>query len=142
MAPISGRLSDKHAAGVLGSVGLALLGAGMLFLALLPSEPSIFSIVWRIALCGCGFGFFQIPNVRAIMSSAPIKRSGSASSIIATSRLTGQAIGTGLASLCFGVAGHNGAALAIAIGSAFAVLGCLVSVARVFVPRETSELGV
>src|ERR1700726_77338 len=40
MAPIGGRLSDRHSAGVLGGLGLVLLGLGMVLLATLPVNPS------------------------------------------------------------------------------------------------------
>src|SRR5277367_4834235 len=79
MAPIGGRLSDRYPAGVLGGIGLALLAAGMVLLATLPATPGVANIVWRMAICGLGFGFFQTPNMRALMSSAPAGRSGSAS---------------------------------------------------------------
>ena len=65
MAPIAGRLSDRYAAGILGSLGLVLLGLGMALLAMLPANPHVADIVWRMALCGCGFGFFQAPNMKA-----------------------------------------------------------------------------
>ena len=86
MAPIAGRLSDRYPVGILGGVGLAILGLGMAFLAMLPAAPSVANIVWRMALCGCGFGFFQTPNMKALMSSCPPARSGSASGTVATAR--------------------------------------------------------
>ena len=123
MAPIAGRLSDRYAAGILGSLGLALLGLGMALLAMLPANPHVADIVWRMALCGCGFGFFQAPNMKAIMSSAPADRSGGASGIVATARLIGQTSGAALAALCFGLVGREGATTALVLGAAFAVLG-------------------
>ena len=133
MAPIAGRLSDRQPAGLLGGLGLLLLGIGMALLAMLPASPSVTDIVWRMAICGCGFGFFQAPNMKAIMGSAPTGRSGSASGIVATARLTGQTIGAALAALCFGLAGHEGAALALALGAGFAMLGCVMSFLRLTV---------
>jgi DHA2 family multidrug resistance protein-like MFS transporter len=130
MAPIAGRLSDRYAAGILGSVGLALLGLGMALLAILPANPHVADIVWRMALCGCGFGFFQAPNMKAIMSSAPADRGGSASGIVATARLIGQTSGAALAALCFGLVGREGATTALVLGAAFAVLGCVMSMLR------------
>jgi DHA2 family multidrug resistance protein-like MFS transporter len=130
MAPIVGRLSDRYPAGILGSLGLALLGIGMALLAMLPANPHVADIVWRMAICGCGFGFFQTPNMKALMSSAPVGRSGSASGIVATARLTGQTSGAALAALCFGLAGREGATLALVLGAAFAALGCLMSSLR------------
>jgi MFS transporter, DHA2 family, multidrug resistance protein len=130
MAPIAGRLSDRHSAGILGGVGLALLGLGMALLAMLPASPHVLDIVWRMAICGCGFGFFQAPNMKALMSSAPADRGGSASGMVATARLTGQTIGAALAALCFGLAGREGATLALVFGAVFAVVGCGMSVLR------------
>ncbi|HWN78654.1 MAG TPA: MFS transporter, partial [Bradyrhizobium sp.] len=130
MAPIAGRLSDRYAAGVLGGLGLALLGLGMALLAMLPASPDVVDIVWRMAICGCGFGFFQAPNMKALMSSAPADRSGSASGIVATARLAGQTSGAALAALCFGLAGREGATLALVLGAAFAAVGCVMSILR------------
>ena len=130
MAPIAGRLSDRYPVGILGGVGLALLSLGMGLLATLPADPGIADIVWRMAICGCGFGFFQAPNLKALMSSAPPGRSGSASSIVATARLTGQTIGAALAATCFSFAGRDGAVLALALGTGFAAVGSLMSFLR------------
>jgi DHA2 family multidrug resistance protein-like MFS transporter len=130
MAPIAGRLSDRYAAGILGGLGLAILGLGMALLAMLPANPGIADIVWRMAICGCGFGFFQTPNMKALMSSAPVHRSGSASGIVATARLIGQTSGAALAALCFGLAGRDGATIALVLGAGFAVVGCVMSSLR------------
>ena len=136
MAPIAGRLSDRYPVGILGGIGLSLLSLGMGLLATLPAAPGIADIVWRMAICGCGFGFFQAPNLKALMSSAPPGRSGSASGIVATARLTGQTIGAALAATCFGFAGRDGAVLALALGTGFAAVGSLMSFLRLIVrPR-------
>jgi MFS transporter, DHA2 family, multidrug resistance protein len=108
----------------------------MALLAMLPVEPSILNIVWRMAICGVGFGFFQTPNLRAIMSSAPADRSGGASGIVATARLTGQTIGAALAAFCFALAGREGATLALGLGAGFAAVGSVMSFLRLKVnPR-------
>src|SRR5580698_6608596 len=134
MAPVAGRLSDRYPVGLLGGVGLVLLGIGMALLAMLPAEPSIFNIVWRMAICGFGFGFFQTPNLRAIMSSAPPGRSGGASGIVATARLTGQTTGAALAALCFALFGREGATVALALGAGFAAVGSVMSFLRLTIP--------
>ncbi len=136
MAPIGGRLSDRFSAGILGGLGLIILALGMALLAMLPANPSVPDIVWRMMVCGFGFGFFQTPNMKAIMSSAPPHRSGSASSIVATARLIGQTTGAAAAALCFSLAGREGAALALALGTGFAALGSVMSFLRLTVaPR-------
>jgi DHA2 family multidrug resistance protein-like MFS transporter len=81
VAPLAGVLSDRYPPGILCSIGLVLMGAGLVALAGLPHDPHGFSIIWRMGLCGAGFGLFQSPNNRTILSSAPPERSGGASGI-------------------------------------------------------------
>jgi DHA2 family multidrug resistance protein-like MFS transporter len=139
MSPIGGRLSDRFSAGILGGLGLVLLGIGMVLLATLPASPGVVNIVWRMVICGIGFGFFQTPNMKAIMSSAPPHRSGSASGIVATARLIGQTTGAALAALCFSLAGRNGAGLALALGAGFAALGSVMSLLRLTVAPQRNS---
>jgi DHA2 family multidrug resistance protein-like MFS transporter len=120
MAPIAGRLSDRYPPGLLGGVGLAIMCGGMISLAMLPADPHAFEICIRMAICGAGFGFFQSPNLKAFMASAPRERSSGASGVVATARLLGQATGAALVALCFGIAGKHGPALALSLGAAFA----------------------
>jgi DHA2 family multidrug resistance protein-like MFS transporter len=131
-APIAGRLSDRHPPGLLGGIGLALLSGGLILLALLPADPTALDIIWRMALCGAGFGFFQSPNLKAIMSSAPPERSGGASGMIAMARLLGQTMGAALVALCFGIEGTHGPILALALGALFAALASAASFSRLW----------
>jgi DHA2 family multidrug resistance protein-like MFS transporter len=132
MAPVGGRLVERFSPAILGGSGLLILTLGMLSLATIPEQPSVFDIVWRMVLCGCGFGFFQTPNMKAIMSSAPPARSGGASGVLATARITGQTLGAALAALCFALAGHQGATYALAAGAAVGLIGCGFSFSRLF----------
>ncbi|WP_077036648.1 MFS transporter [Pelomonas sp. KK5] len=130
-APLAGRLSDRHPPGLLGGIGMALLAAGMAALALLPAEPSLVAIVGWMALCGAGFGFFQAPNLKALMSSAPPHRSGGASGVIGVCRLLGQSSGAALVALCFHLAGlQHGPSVALALGAVTSGLAALASFAR------------
>jgi DHA2 family multidrug resistance protein-like MFS transporter len=133
MAPVAGHLSDRYPPGLLGGIGLAALAAGMGLLAALPASPSVVDIGWRMAICGAGFGFFQAPNLRAIMTSAPPNRSGGASGIVATARLLGQTLGAALVAACFAVAEAHGPALALGLGAAFAGIASAVSFLRLAV---------
>ena len=81
-------------------------------------------------LCGIGFGFFQSPNLRAIMSSAPRARSGAASGIVATSRLVGQTTGAALVAMCFYLRPEGAPALALTIGAGFAMTAGIASLTR------------
>jgi len=130
MAPIAGRMSDRWHPAILGGIGLASLCAGVIALVVLPAVPSALDIAWRMGLCGVGFGFFQAPNMKAIMASAPAARAGGASGIVATSRLLGQATGVALVACCFMLAGQAGARWALVAAATIAAAGACVSLAR------------
>lgn len=130
IAPIAGRLSDRYAPGMLGGIGLAILSAGMISLTLIPADASAWEIGIRMIICGLGFGFFQAPNQKALMTSAPKERASGASGTIATARLTGQATGAALVALSFGISGEHGPVLALAIGAGFAAVGSISSALR------------
>jgi len=128
-APIAGWLADRLPAAILAGIGLAVLALGLGLMAVLPADVSSFGIGWRMALCGLGFGFFQAPNNRTMMSSAPLERSGAAGGMLATARLTGQTIGATLTAILFRMSGH-GAVSALALGAAFAAVASVVSFSR------------
>ena len=133
IAPVSGRLSDRYPAGLLCGVGLAILTAGLLLLWPLPPDASLGTVAWRMALCGIGFGFFQSPNVRALISAAPRNRSGVASGMMSTARLTGQTIGGVTVGMAFGLAHGDiaqGVHIAVAVAAAFSAVACVFSFLR------------
>ncbi len=136
-APIAGNLSDRHNPGMLGGFGLAVLSIGLVLMATMPADPGVADIVWRMAVCGGGFGFFQSPNLRALMSSAPPGRSGGASGIVATARLMGQSTGAALVALCFNISAAHGPALALALGGGFAAAASVASFLRLLAPPPT-----
>nr|WP_301288821.1 MULTISPECIES: MFS transporter [Methylorubrum] len=130
MSPFAGRLADRFPPGLLGSLGLVLLAAGMAALALLPEAPTTFDIVWRLTLSGIGFGLFQSPNNKVIITSAPRERSGGASGMQASARLVGQSLGAALVAVLFGlVPGGPAGAFAVTLWCAvtLALAGALAS---------------
>jgi MFS transporter, DHA2 family, multidrug resistance protein len=90
---------------VICSVGLLLLAAGLLLMVFLPTIPAKWDVVWRLALCGIGFGLFQTPNYTAMMTAGPIALSGAASGRNAAARYVGWSLGSASVSLIFGLAG-------------------------------------
>ncbi|HEY1720940.1 MAG TPA: MFS transporter [Magnetospirillaceae bacterium] len=132
MAPIAGRLSERHSVALLGGIGLVGLCIGMGLLALLPAHATTADIAWRLAICGAGFGFFQSPNLKALMTSAPRERAGAASGMIPTARLLGQALGAALVAACFTAFGDIGAITALWIGCGFAGAAGVASLLRLY----------
>jgi DHA2 family multidrug resistance protein-like MFS transporter len=133
MGPVAGRLSDRYAPGLLGGIGLLILAAGLVTMMSLPATPSAVDIGWRMAVCGIGFGFFQAPNVKAIMASAPPSRGGSASGMVATARLMGQATGAALVAFCLTISHVRGPWFALGIAAAFSFAASVASFSRLVV---------
>ena len=137
VAPLSGRLSDKYSAGLLGGMGLAVLTVGLLLAHQLPPDAPFIDVVWRMMVCGIGFGFFQSPNNRALISATPRHRSGAASGMLSTARLTGQTIGGVVVALIFAVTHGDivqGVGLALLAGAIFSGVACGVSFLRLTQP--------
>jgi DHA2 family multidrug resistance protein-like MFS transporter len=135
ISPAAGRLSDIYPPAILGGIGLVAMSAGLALMATLPAHASDLAIVWRTALCGLGFGFFNSPNNRAMIASAPPQRSGGASGMVATARLLGQTMGAALVALCFEVTPAHGVATALLLGAGFAGAAALASFLRTTVPK-------
>jgi DHA2 family multidrug resistance protein-like MFS transporter len=121
VAPFVGRLADRYPASVLSTIGLTITGIGFLLLRIMPVQPSDFDIAWRIAIAGAGFGLFQPPNNKAMISTAPKSRTGSASGMISVARLLGQTVGGMLVALTLGlvVNGATDTCLTLAFCAAF-----------------------
>jgi MFS transporter, DHA2 family, multidrug resistance protein len=129
-APLAGRLADRYAAGMLGGLGLAVLAAGLLLLAFFPAGGSVAGFVWRMAVCGLGFGFFQAPNNRAIIASAPRERSGAAGGMLSAARLLGQSLGAAGVAILFRGYAASGSNVALCVAALLALGGAAVSAAR------------
>jgi DHA2 family multidrug resistance protein-like MFS transporter len=133
MAPISGRLADRFNTGLLGGIGLAIMAIGLICVLFTPVPISRWDVAWRLALCGLGFGFFQSPNNRLLIGSAPPNRAGAGSGILSTSRLVGQTTGSAIVAVVFGLGESvaHGTRVSIGVAAAFAALAMLLSVARI-----------
>ncbi len=132
-APLAGHLIGKYADGLLGGIGLGLLAAGLALLACLPAAPSDVDIVWRLALSGVGFGLFQSPNNHTIVTSAPMHRSGGASGMLGTARLTGQTLGAVIMAIVFTLTridDGTGPSFALALAAGFAAAAGFFSLLR------------
>ena len=127
IAPIAGRLADRFVPGLLGSAGLLVMAAGLALVALQGRDPGVASLVWRLAVCGLGFGFFQSPNNRLIIGSAPPHRSGGASGLQSSGRLIGQSVGAAIMAVAFGLSPQRSTSIALWTASGLALAGACAS---------------
>jgi DHA2 family multidrug resistance protein-like MFS transporter len=134
-APLAGRLVRIYPAAVLSSIGLAFLATGLLLLATMPAQPSDLNIVWRMAICGIGFGFYQTPNNATVMTAGPVSRSGAAGGMLAVARTLGWCLGSALVTLIFSLSKTDATIRCLELAAAFAAVGALTSVSRFSVRR-------
>jgi DHA2 family multidrug resistance protein-like MFS transporter len=130
LAPVAGRLSDRVDTALLCAAGSGALGLALLLLALVPGGAAPVLAGAGIAACGLAFGLFQTPNARAILSSAPIARSGGAGAMQATARQLGQGAGTLTAAAIFKLLPGTAPVASLKLAAALAALSCLLSLAR------------
>lgn len=130
MTLIAPHLVNRVSPGILGGAGLTVLAVGLALLTTLSIDAGIPDIVWRLMVCGVGFGLFQSPNMVALMSSAPRHRSGGAGGILATSRLLGQAIGAASVAFCLSMWPSHGIETAVWFGVGMAIVGSGISFLR------------
>jgi DHA2 family multidrug resistance protein-like MFS transporter len=129
-APLAGRLVRRYPAALLSSVGLAILATGLVLLATMPADPSDINIVWRMAICGIGFGFYQTPNNATVMTAGPVSRSGAAGGMLAVARTLGWCIGSAMVSLIFSLSKTDATLHCLELAAAFAAAGAIASVSR------------
>ena len=129
VAPLAGWLSDRVPAGVLGGIGMAISIAALLLLAGMPADAGYFSIAWRMALCGSGFGTFLPPNARLIIGSAPRTRAAAAGGLVSTVRLLGQTTGATVVALLLAL-GIGAGSIPPLVAAGLALVAGLCSIAR------------
>jgi DHA2 family multidrug resistance protein-like MFS transporter len=130
-APAAGRLAERLSTAVLCAAGAACLALGLAAASLWPLHGDPLPLVLIAALCGLGFGLFQVPNNRNMFLSAPRERSGAAGGMQGTARLTGQAAGGVIMSLLFAVLTADAAPrVGLAIGALLTLVAGIVSTLR------------
>ncbi|WP_300724655.1 MFS transporter [uncultured Bacteroides sp.] len=143
VAPLVGSLIGKLPPGILSSIGLLIMSIGCFSLAFVPDDVTHIGFIWRLMLCGMGFGFFQSPNNHIMLASAPEQRAGSASGMLATARLLGQTIGAALVALFFHLYGEAGSHDAFLLAGILMIVGAVASSLRMKqkVPSDSGANG-
>lgn len=140
MAPLSGWMSDRYQVAVLCAIGAACMALGLAMVAALPLGAAFAWHAGAMLLAGLGFGFFQSPNNRALLTGGPRRRSGAAGALQATTRVFGQSLGTALVAIAFNLSAAYGATLAVVISMLCALGALAVNIARFYSPVPDSEL--
>jgi EmrB/QacA subfamily drug resistance transporter len=128
-SPVAGWLYDNHYSRYYAAVGMAITTGSLLLLAFLSSGMELLLIVLAFIPMTIGMVLFQSPNNTEIMSSLPPEKIGIASSVSATVRNLGMALGVSVASILLSIstsnAGYSGPVLLagpVILSSAFSLI--------------------
>lgn len=130
MAPAAAFLSGRLPIAVLCGIGAAAMAAGMASLLFMQSGIAFAWLFVAMLTSGIGFGFFQTPNNRALLSGAPRHRSGAAGGLQSLTRVLGQGFGTALISVAFGISQGRGPTFGVLVSVACALLALGINVVR------------
>ena len=125
-----GAIGHRLGPGLMSGCGLIIFGAGLGSMAVLPLDSHLLDIAWRMAICGAGWGAFQPPNSRAIVTSVPADRTGGASVMGAMGRVTGQATGSALVACLFRLLDSDARHVAMWSAAVIAIVAAIASFSR------------
>ena len=106
------------------------MASGLLIIVLLPTDVSDACLIAAMTLAGIGFGFFQTPNNRVLIGSAPRHRAGALGGIQATTRVFGQTFGAAVVASAFSLSAGWGPMMGLWVAITFATLAVTVNVVR------------
>ncbi|MGG6018394.1 hypothetical protein ACQSE7_20040 [Salmonella enterica] len=111
------------------------LGLGSL--ALLPEAATVNDFLWRVAVCGVGYGLFLPPNNKEMFANVSANRTVTASGVLSAARTTGQSIGAALVAMVIallnGLTSLDGAQFAVymfALACGIAAISSIASILR------------
>lgn len=132
ISPIAARLIDKLNPAFVAATGMLIFIIGLILLLTIPEDISMGGLIWRMAICGVGFGFFQTPNNVVMVMATPVERTGAAGGMQGTARLTGQTMGSTLVTIIFSTVVAIMASVKVCMGLSigFAALACFFSLDR------------
>lgn len=102
VSPLAAKFVERHNPGITAAAGMGVYAIGIILMFMLPrAGVSELDIIWRMAVCGIGFGLFQTPNNIVMVIATPVHRTGGAGGMQSTARLVGQTLGATVVTLIF-----------------------------------------
>jgi len=100
-APLAGRVADRVGASTPAVVGLLIEGLGLALLACADGVTPLGLIALALFTAGFGLGFFEVPNMAAIMAAFPPGQQGAAGGLTFLSRTLGVVAGVAVLAQVF-----------------------------------------
>jgi MFS transporter, DHA2 family, methylenomycin A resistance protein len=108
VSQLSGKIANAYGPRLPMTLGMALMGAGLFMLALIPLDNSLVLIEAALLVIGCGLGLNTAPVNGVAVANAPAARSGTASGLVNTARMVGATLGVAVLGAIFAmVAGSS-----------------------------------
>ena len=124
VSQFSGRIANTFGPRLPMTAGMAMMGAGLFMLALIPLNDSLYLIEAALLIIGCGLGLNTGPVNAVAVANVPAARSGTASGLVNTARMVGATLGVAVLGAVFAMfAGGTGENSHIASGLAPAYIG-------------------
>jgi EmrB/QacA subfamily drug resistance transporter len=96
VAPIAGKLSDKHGSRWLMTGGMVLLGIQLLYLSQLGTDADFWDLLPGFVVGGLGMALAMTPTAAAATRAVPVHKSGVGSAVLNAMRQVGGSIGVAL----------------------------------------------
>jgi MFS transporter, DHA2 family, multidrug resistance protein len=141
IALIAGRLSDRFSVALLSGIGACSMAIGLVGVVIMPSSINDWWLFFAMLVSGVGFGFFQTPNNRVLIGSAPRHRAGALGGLQATTRVFSQTFGAAIVSLVFSLGLVSGPLFGLLVAIVFSMLAVLVNIMRHFKAPHTGRSG-
>ena len=145
VSQLSGTITNKIGPRVPMTAGMALMGMGLVLLALIPLSNSLVLVEAALLIIGCGLGLNTGPVNSVAVGNVPKARAGTASGLVNAARMAGATLGVAVLGALFAVfsggpSGMVGGLPAAFLGGAAAELFGA-AVALVFIRRHPLEHG-
>jgi DHA2 family methylenomycin A resistance protein-like MFS transporter len=143
VSQLSGKITNSLGPRAPMTAGMALMGTGLVLLALIARESSLILIETALLIIGCGLGLNTGPVNSVAVTNVPKARAGTASGLVNTARMAGATLGVAVLGALFSVfsggpSGMVGGLPAAFLGGAAAELFGA-AVALVFIRRHSLE---
>lgn len=140
IAPHAGRWADTISAPAISTLGLMIFVVGLILLATLPARPSVWDICLRSLVCGVGFGCFQSPNNREMLSNVIREHASYASGVLSIMRTFGQCLGAAAVAVLL-AADERSIHVALWVAAAASAVAVVVSASRLRKITHPAETG-
>jgi len=101
-APLAGRAAARYSPRTLAAAGSVVMAAGLSLTLIYFQTPHKALLVAALLIAGLGNGFFNAPNIAAIMASVPANRHGIANGVRSVLFNSAQSLGTAIMLLIIG----------------------------------------